>query len=62
MLNMNADMSKKPIPSNALLRFYRILTGGACVKESGFVNHVWLVSRISLFQGVLMGRRCGVPT
>jgi hypothetical protein len=59
---MNADMEKKLIPSNILLRFGGICTGDACVKESGFVNHVALVSRISLFQGVLMGRRCGVPT
>jgi hypothetical protein len=59
---MNDGMGKKPLLRNILGRFGGFCPEGACVPESGFVNHDSLVSRISLFQGVSTGRHCGVPT
>jgi hypothetical protein len=59
---MNDDMDKKPLSHNILGRFGGICPGDACIEESGFVNHIPLVFRISLFHGVFTGRRCGVPT
>jgi hypothetical protein len=45
-------MGKKPLLHNTLRRNWGFLREDACVGESGFVNHVSLVLRISLFQGV----------
>jgi len=60
--NMNYDVIKNTLARNTLERFGGFCPGDACFAESAFVNHVALVFRISLFQGVSKGRRCGVPT
>jgi hypothetical protein len=62
MWNMNYRLAKKPALCNILRRFAGSRPGDCGALESGFVNHARLVFQVCLFQGVCMGRRCGVPT
>jgi hypothetical protein len=42
--SMNAAWSKKPLWGNNLRRFGGTCLRRACLRESGFVNHSWIMS------------------
>jgi hypothetical protein len=59
---MNYRLAKKLLLCNILERFAGSCPVDCDAPESDFVNHLTLVFQVWLFQGVCMGRRCGVPS